>query len=225
MGASGLSPLLQPAGSLGPLDPGAARALLRRELVRIAPLAARGVRAELLEGAAPSAQGYREGVRAEPLPTLVLHLRAGLPPGATLALILVWMTLVVAASMVLAWLEVPAQSLPAIALFVGPGLALFGTATLLTRDRRLELTPTELRVHPPRVRSWAAPTVLPWAQVQALEVRTDPRWRPTLVATTPAGSAEPLLFELMPVSLEANVPRLVEIYAAIVRGAEASRAV
>lgn len=221
MESGGLSPLLQPAGTLSAsLDPDQARVLLRRELARLAPLAARGIRAELHEGAAPRAEGYREGLRAEPLPSLTLHLRAGLTPGVTMALIVVWMVLLVTASWALSRLGVPAQSLSAIVVFVAPGLAVFGTANLLTRDRRLELTPTGLRVYPPRARGWAAPVVLPWTKVHALEVRTDPRWHPTLVVVTQAGATEPLLFELKPASLDADVPRLVGLYAAIVRGTE-----
>ncbi len=137
-------------------------------------------------------------------------------------LLMVWLALLIASTTLLSRLGIPPTGLTAIVVFVGPGLVLTSLVVWLTRDRRVEVTPTELRVFPPRARSWAAPVTIPMQSVLSLEqLRHERRQRPSLDALTTAGAVT-LLHELAPVTLEADVPRLFEAYRALVLASEAA---
>jgi len=135
-------------------------------------------------------------------------------------LLIVWLALLIASTTLLSWLGIPPQGLPAILVFVGPGLVLTSLVVWLTRDRRVELTPVELRVFPPRARSWAAPVTIPLQSVLSLQLlQHDRRQRPSLGAMTTSAEVT-LLHELAPVTLETDVPRIFEAYRALVLASE-----
>jgi hypothetical protein len=180
------------------------------ELARLARLASQGVRAARIEARTPASEGYREGAGRGAPPSLRLEVRAGLPRVLLGVLVVVAAALYLGAYALAEALGLGARHPLTIALVVAVPVLVFGVPALLLRDRRLDLTPTAIVVHPPRPLVWRAPRTVPLETVRELVVRHD-EGRADLVALTIEGE-KTLLAGLSPAAVVADLPRVLAAY-------------
>ena len=194
------------------------RADLEREVRRVVALGIAGVSAAIVEEASP-AEGYRGASGPAPIASLDIRLRAGLSVGATMALVMVWIAALLVFALVASASGVPATPVFAAAAFAVPALIVAVPAYLLTRDRRLEMTATELRIHPPRAALLSKPKVYSLDDVGPVHSTRPHRRGWTLVTVTQLGQTIELFSEVPSAVIDADLPRVMRAYRAMTLGA------
>lgn len=212
-----LSQLSALSGAVPPREPPTLmelRADLEREVQRVVALSIAGVSAAIIEKP-PRADGYRASSARAPIASLDIRLRAGLSPGATMGLVVVWMAAMLVVFFIAIAAKVPATPFLTVVAFAGPLLLIAVPSYLLTRDRRIEMTATELRIHPPRALFSATPRAYSLDDVGPVHTRRPSRRGWTLVTVDQRGRIIELFSEVPTAVIDAELPRVMNAYRAL----------